>query len=180
MPLFVLLGGFALFAWYLYGQTAEADVSNTNADAASGAATLQYLASDGNVYTLPNTVGFRNRNPGNLRYIANNPWNGPVGQASGYGVYDSLENGIRAMGKQLSKEYANGANTVAALIAPYAPPSENPTQGYTAYVAKAIGVDPSAQIALPDYLLPVVQAMIHFENGSNPLPDQFVLDSLNS
>ena len=39
MPLFVLLGGFALFAWYLYGQTAEADVSNTNADAASGAAT---------------------------------------------------------------------------------------------------------------------------------------------
>lgn len=93
------------------------------------------------VSKLNKPVGVRNHNPGNLRYIANDPWDGQVGNDSGYGIYDTDARGLRAMAKQIAKHVRRGGkDTVRKLIETYAPPHENPTEAYIRNVAGALGL----------------------------------------
>jgi acyl-CoA-binding protein len=63
----------------------------------------------------------------------------------------------------------HGINTVAGVIGRWAPAAEkaNNTEGYAAYVAKKIGVDPTAPINLADPAIrqKLIPAMSEFENG---------------
>jgi hypothetical protein len=110
------------------------------------------------------TRGFRNNNPGNLRYGVR--WLGVIGQdADGYAIFDTLENGIRAMGVDLLTKIARGLNTPAAIIQVYAPPSDNnPTDTYITKVAEWSGLDPNQTLTRAD-MPTLAEAMIRFENG---------------
>lgn len=114
------------------------------------------------------TRGFRNNNPGNLRY--GTPWNGVTGQDSdGYATFDTLENGIRAMGVDLLTKIGRGLNTVAGIVSVYAPPSDNnPTEIYIDQVAAWSGFNPHQQLTRAD-MPALAAAMIRFENG-RPAP----------
>lgn len=113
--------------------------------------------------------GWRNNNPGNIRFITGNPWDGQVANDGGYGVYDSIQQGVRAAGKQLLKYERAGLNTVEKIISTWAPKNENDTAAYAARVARDLGVDKRQVIAVSVRLEALADAMFLHEN-SNQYP----------
>jgi hypothetical protein len=74
-------------------------------------------------------------NPGDLRF---------AGQAgaendNGFAKFKTLAEGIQASNRQLDLFAKRGINTIDEIIAKWAPPSENNTPAYKAYVAKIVG-----------------------------------------
>jgi hypothetical protein len=106
--------------------------------------------------------GYRNNNPGNLRYLSANAWNGQVGNDGGFGVYATKEAGTRALGKQLLKY---GLSTVRGIIGRWAPPHENDTGAYVASVSAALGVAPDSVINVHQRLPALARAIAKHENG---------------
>lgn len=121
--------------------------------------------------------GIRNNNPGNLRPGAN--WQGLVGQDGGYLKFDTAENGIRALGKNLLTYFrVHQLDTVRGIIGRWAPPagrdpvtgktySQN-TASYIDAVARALDVSPDARIDVLARLDQLVPAIIKHENGQQP------------
>lgn len=118
--------------------------------------------------TVP--IGIRLNNPGNIRYYNLNGWKGldDPPQIDGYCNFVSPEWGIRAMMVLLSGWYRKRSfRFLRQVIDRYAPPSENPTHEYLKYVCDQVHIHPDDPIELdnPVFLIPVIKAMIRFENG---------------
>lgn len=186
-----LAGGAGALAYFYYSQNAAAaaavpasnvDTADQNTANAQGFINLiGYTDDNGNPLNFPNTRGFRNNNPGNLRYIASNPFNGQVGNDGGnYGVYDTLQNGVRALGKQLDNYVNAGHTTITGIISKWAPPSENNTLAYIADVSARMNISPDNTIAWPGEKPELVDAIIQHENGSNPINFNDLISFLNS
>lgn len=116
--------------------------------------------------SLPRAM--RLNNPGAIEdgpYAKSMP--GYAGSDGRYAVFDSPEAGYGAMNRLLDTYTSkHGLNTVAGIINRWAPASSdnNDTSGYTAYVAKRLGVDPNAPIP-PEARSGLAQAMAYYENG---------------
>jgi hypothetical protein len=111
------------------------------------------------------TRGIRNKNPGNLRFSTAINWVGQTGfDDEGYAVFDSMENGVRAMVKDLRSKIARGVNTISKILYVYAPVTENPTSAYIAAVSHGSGIDANAELNDGD-IPQLVPEMIKFENG---------------
>ncbi|MGI4841017.1 MAG: structural protein P5 [Janthinobacterium lividum] len=134
---------------------------------------------------MPNASrGVRNRNPGNIDFNPRNDWQGQLGLEVGvpsprFALFDSPENGIRALGKLLINYRgkdgmpgigAPGIDTVRETISRWAPGNENDTEAYIKAVARAVGVgsDQAIDIKKPAVLAGMVTAIIIHENGGNP------------
>lgn len=118
------------------------------------------------------SLGLRNRNPGNIDYLPpSKAWRGQVGQNGRFGVYDTDQNGVRAIAQELLLEERRGAHTVAQQITVWAPPTENNTASYISAVSRALGVDSNTPISLNAYLPALVAAIVKHENGVNPYSD---------
>jgi hypothetical protein len=118
------------------------------------------------------TRGERNNNPGNLR--KGSPWQG-LSRAqpdADFCTFDDPDYGIRALCKVLLLYGMKGVDTVAAIIARWAPSNENNTSAYVAAVAASMKVDPNIHLDVRQYsqLYPLVDAIIHHENGRNIYP----------
>jgi hypothetical protein len=115
--------------------------------------------------------GIRNNNPGNLR-PGKTPWRGQVGVDGGYCVFDTPENGLRALAMQLViYQDKHGCRTVRDIITRWAPPEDNnDTEAYIAAVAAWLGVSDQQSIDLHDdlRLATLVSAIVQHENGSMP------------
>lgn len=85
-------------------------------------------------------------NPLGLTY-AGQPGATQVGR---FASFATPEEGWNAMRAQFGMYADRGINTVRGLITRWAPPNENDTAGYIAYVARQTGLDPDAQIDLRD------------------------------
>jgi hypothetical protein len=115
------------------------------------------------VVNLATSRGYRNNNPGNLRYLSSNAWNGQVSNDNGYGVYDSPENGTRALGHQLQ---AYGLDTVRDIITRWAPSSDgNNTDAYVTDVADQLGFGPDDSLDVGSLLPQLAAAIAKHENG---------------
>ena len=120
--------------------------------------------------------GLRNNNPGNIRHSASN-WQGTAGAQTdtSFVQFISPEYGIRALTKLLQNYQSRyGLNTVRDIINRWAPPVENDTGAYVAYVARMTNVDPDEVIDINEKMTPIVTAIIRHENGSNPYPDELI------
>lgn len=138
-------------------------------------ATKNVISSAGQMLTR----GLRNNNPGNIRH--GQPWQGLAAAQNdaAFATFLSPEYGIRAMAVTL-KTYANsyGINTVARIIARWAPASENNTLAYIASVAGSMGVDQDAPLSYPVDLPGLIAAIIKHENGLNPYTAQTIADGV--
>ena len=125
--------------------------------------------------------GFRNNNPGNLRYYPEIPWKGQLGaDAAGYAVFDTPENGIRAMSIQILGDIEKrGFDTPRKLITKYAPPSENDTKAYIQAVCKRLGVLPDDKLSERKHGLLLVYAVGEHENGK-PLSSEYSLITIRT
>lgn len=121
------------------------------------------------VYSM--TRGIRNNNPGNIRYDGT-AWEGLATPPSdgAYAIFVDPRYGIRALGRVLTNyiESDGVPPTVAAIIARWAPPSENNTLAYQTDVASELNVDPDAPLDFANVKPALVTAIIRHENGLNP------------
>jgi hypothetical protein len=125
--------------------------------------------------------GIRNRNPGNLRYVASIKWEGldsPPTDGS-FCRFRSDQFGIRALVKQL-RTYRDryGLHSIADLIARYAPSSENDTRAYQKAVAAAFNRTPAYTPDLDDpaQMETLVRAIVRHENGPGPFDGEWYTD----
>jgi len=124
---------------------------------------------------LANVRGFRNNNPGNL--VAGVRWQGKIGSDGRFAIFDTPENGYRAMGKNLlAYQNRHGLNTIRQIISRWAPPmgrdqNGNPyqqnTAAYIAAVSREMGVGPDEPLDLSRQatLQRLMTSITRHENG---------------
>lgn len=128
--------------------------------------------------------GIRNKNPGNIDWSQSNNWIGQTGKEVGgrFCVFDSPENGIRALGKLLQTYYnKHKLVTVASIIRRWAPEVENDTGAYIKTVAQRCGVGPSEMIKNikdPKVLGGLMRAIIKHENANYEYPEAVFAEGL--
>lgn len=118
-------------------------------------------------------LGVRNQNPGNIEYSPSVKWQGLADPPSDgrFCRFVSPVYGIRAIARVLiTYQDKHGINTVREAINRWAPPTENNTRAYVEHVADLCGVKPGETVDLHSYaiLRPMVEAIIHHENGMQP------------
>lgn len=128
---------------------------------------------------LTSTRGFRNNNPGNLRYSDANPWLGQLDpDDAGFCRFTTPVAGIRALARTLvNYENDHGLNTLDGIVHRWAPPGDhNDTAAYLSSVCRQTGYADSAVLQLRDgrVLTPLVVAIIRQENGSQPYDEATV------
>ena len=140
--------------------------------------------------------GLKNKNPLNMRYNINIPWQGQVGQdGNGYAVFDTMENGLRAAARDIRNLQKNSnVKTIRDLITKWAPPKgnfkdasgavkteTNPTDNYIAYVSRQLNVNPDSPVdwVNNDVILSrIITAMVQNENGVNPIPGDSIMAAI--
>lgn len=124
------------------------------------------------------TRGERNNNPGNLRH--GEPWKGLTDWQPDrdFCTFVDVTWGIRALAMVLLSYRRNGVDTVREIVNRWAPPNENNTAAYIDAVAAQMKVDPDAHLDVTRYdqMAPLVDAIIHHENGRNRY-DRSTLDA---
>jgi hypothetical protein len=113
--------------------------------------------------------GYRNNNPLNIRHNAD-VFQGEIkGNDKSFKTFSSMPYGYRAAFVTLGTYLSRGYNTIEKIIAKWAPPTENNTDGYIANVAKWSGVPKDKVLTAADgadYIM-IVAAMSAVENGIN-------------
>lgn len=120
--------------------------------------------------------GIRNNNPGNLNYAGQAGATREGGPNGRFAVFQSAEEGLRALGNQLRLYSNRGINSVRAIISKFAPASENNTQAYINSVSSGLGVGSDASLNLndPRVLQSLMGAIIKVENGKNPYSAEMI------
>ena len=113
--------------------------------------------------TEPDVFGVENKNPLNIRYENNNPWNGELtgkkGDDRGFCVFSHAYYGYRAAGYIILNDYAyENARTLSAIINKWAPPSENNTTEYIRRLCAMTGFSPDTIITRKN-----IAKMFHFQ-----------------
>lgn len=114
--------------------------------------------------------GIRNNNPLNIR--VGNKWKGEVSHPTDkqFEQFVSMEWGVRAAFIILRRYIQRyGLNTIARIIAKWAPANENNTRAYVKAVATKVGISPDAQVKYEDEQLmcSIADAMIRVECGQS-------------
>lgn len=112
--------------------------------------------------------GIRNNNPGNIEWIENpeKRWLGMIERDGRYGIFDTPENGLRAIGGELAASVRKGQRTVRDVISEWAPPTENNTPAYIAAVAKRLDVLADHTIDVRANAEQITRAIVAHENGA--------------
>ena len=133
--------------------------------------------------------GYRNNNPLNIDYKTFNAWKGKI-LPNTDGRFEQFENmayGYRAalvLLRNYIKKY--GCNTIAKIIARWAPASENNTSGYISRVCETLGLPADTPVSVnnKDLLCNMAYAMSIVENGykdkqGNDLADTYGLPNMS-
>lgn len=132
----------------------------------------QVLIVDALESVLDGPRGIRNNNPGNIDWIKkpSKRWRGMIRQETAaeggrFGVFDTMANGVRAIGGELKVDARRGVRTVRELISNWAPSNENDTTSYMRTVAAALNVTLDQRIDVELLVDDLVEAIIKHENG---------------
>ncbi len=152
----------AVVAWFFHRKKkATSESVGTTSPTSGGGDT------SGNLPTK--AIGYRINNPLNIRYFTGNNWKGQTGQQSGFCVFDTPENGIRAAMVNLKSYRKLGVVTIGDIISRWAPPTENNTQNYIDFVCKKLGANISDEVGQDEEsYVALLQAMCIVEIGVQP------------
>lgn len=118
--------------------------------------------------------GVARKNPFNLVYVASIQHLGQLPPAPGsvFARYDTAVHGIRAgIVDVRTKVYVDGLTTLATLIPKFAPPSENNTAAYIAFMSEWLGIGPDDEIDLSTASLCVAWAKGQIQQEVGHAPD---------
>ena len=136
------------------------------------AQTVAAPAQTANAAPPNNSRGMRNNNPGNIE--AGVGFQGEVGSDGRFAQFATPELGYRALAKNLmTYQNKHGLDTVEGILDRWAPPKENDTKGYVAFVRKALGTAPNEKIDFsnPEVLTTFVRSISQMETGAVHEPD---------
>lgn len=170
--------------------------------------TVQYIGDDGKILLRTGgTIAWRFNNPGNVRPKNNGMYPGQIGtgntKSGNFAIFESYEVGRREKKALLRRKYNNYSLKDALYI--YAPPEENDTEAYIAYLVKHTGFTRSTVLSSLDDkgIEKLMDAMerkegyyntntqpprsdkwistttVNVSNGSSPLADQKIIVSHN-
>jgi hypothetical protein len=153
----------SIFDFDLFSSSANASTTMPNlpgtTPGTSGARSRSQNRSQGRAGKPP--LSIRNNNPGNLRFV-NQP--GATRGEGGFAKFNSPEEGIEALRRQVYLDTQNRGLTLSQFIAKYAPPNENNTSRYITYVSQQTGIKPNEIV--PENMIPaVMQAIVRMEGG---------------
>lgn len=132
-----------------------------------------------NKYSTSGNVprGIANNNPGNLiKTVPLVPWNGLrlVQTDPNYYQFETPFYGLRAMGINLLNYYLDySIRTIRGIIERWAPLYDengkviNDTEGYIKYITNKTGLAENQTLTSYEQLIPIMIAMIGFENGND-------------
>lgn len=114
--------------------------------------------------------GIKNNNPGNIK---NNrtQWQGRVSEKENFDkifvVFEDMTFGLRAlMMNLLSYRKRHNLHTIEELISRWAPPFENQTQKYIAFVENQTGIGKNTPLSFDrKELISIAKAIVIYENG---------------
>lgn len=149
----LIAGGILIGLYLLYEQTLSTDGTNSDGSATDGTdadiiSSIQvaldlvpdYIGAWADAITIhegwaPGSRSYRNNNPGNMEIA------GDLGvDSGGFGIWSSYNGGRNALLSDLTAKCRKYSSwTVYAIMARYAPPSENDTSAYAAAIAQALG-----------------------------------------
>lgn len=117
-------------------------------------------------------LGYRNRNPGNVRYDGASRWDGMVSnpRQNDFIQFENDHYGIRSIARNVLTQYERGDyNTISGLLNSYAPRNQNNTQAYINHLTNVLGVgaDEALDMNNPEVLDAIVPIIITHETGSN-------------
>ncbi len=117
------------------------------------------------------TRGERNNNPLNIRRTADK-WLGMSKSQNDtdFIIFDNIEYGIRAALKLIRRYIQHySCNSIRKIIYRWAPPCENDTESYVAYVVTKVGIMNSENIKVSDRdtICSIVKAMAQIESQMN-------------
>ena len=120
--------------------------------------------------------GIRNKNPGNIERSNRFTWIGELDlpledphRDERFAVFDDVQYGLRAMMKLLiNYNQKHDIKTLRQAINRWAPKNENNTDKYAKTVARWADINPDDEWDFTQlmFLVPVVKAMVRYENGA--------------
>lgn len=144
----------------------ERELENANSKIINGL----LVDSEKSLYENSAVRGFRNNNPGNLR---GKHWFGQIGNDdSGFSKFTNAAYGIRAIAKLLVNYENKGLNSIRKIVEKY---SENANSNYIEFLCKKLRVSADEKINVKERLSELVAAIIQFECGHNPYPDEYFI-----
>lgn len=120
--------------------------------------------------------GIRNNNPGNIRFDGTK-WRGLRGSDGAFCIFETPDQGIRAMAKIIGTYARKGVLSIEGIITRWAPPNENNTEAYIASVCSAMRRDRMHIVLLDDYP-DLITAIIHHENGQQPYSREQIVSGI--
>ena len=122
--------------------------------------------------------GIRNNNPGNLRR-SKDPWQGLAHDQTDpeFFQFKDATWGVRALARTLiTYQDKHGLKTARQMIARFAPPNENDTDEYAAFVVRRarLGMNEHIDVHRYEHCRPMVEAIIAFENANYAYPDAVI------
>ena len=134
----LLLAGAVVLALYMTGFRMADVVSNAPGSIVGLAEAIKTFEG-----FYPGTRAYRNNNPGNLRYTSWTQGQGATGQDDkGFSIFPDYDTGWRALLALLMLRVRQHPEwSILDLFNSYAPPTENDTAQYAAFVAKHVGGD---------------------------------------
>lgn len=150
-----------------------------------------YASVESNVSWLPGErfmndlvlpLGVRNNNPGNIKWNALNNWVGQMGKDSqGHIIFDTIENGIRAMNITLRNYRKSGRNTIRKVIqgdglrAGWAEGNQAP---YIKYLSSRME-KPSDEVLTDSDQRALIEGIIGFENRNYSYPESVITKAMS-
>jgi len=135
---------------------------------------------------LPEPLGIRNNNPGNLDYTPGAGWAG-LAKPPYHGRFCAFKTplfGLQALIQQvLIDHYRHGKNDIASVIASWAPQIDNNnTSAYVNAVAGFVGHTPFDLIDFTDMglVIGLAQAIVREENGKDPYQANLYTQAANA
>jgi hypothetical protein len=119
--------------------------------------------------TLP--LGYRNKNPGNLRYRKEWGWPGVVGiDSKQFAIFASPEDGLAAWIRQMRRYRKRGQDTLRKVVPIYAPATENDVNAYLSSVVKQTNIAPDKALTWEDRdeTIKLMRAFVRHELGKPP------------
>jgi hypothetical protein len=113
-------------------------------------------------------LGMRNNNPLNIKLSAET-WQGKIKSTNGFEAFSTIEYGYRAAIKTMHTYYTRDKiRTISALVSKWAPPIENKTSSYIAFVEEDSGLEKAVFSFNFDNVARIVSAMSFMESGIRP------------
>jgi len=129
-------------------------------------------APDGGDKTLPR--GIRNNNPGNLNFAGQAGATKEGGPNGRFAKFATMEEGIKAMVRQLKLYKSRGVDTIREIVKKYAPAEDgNNVSAYIAALTKSMGIgaDDSIDMDNQKQMVALVKGITSHENGKGYVSD---------